>query len=88
MNADTTTALTADTAAFDAHWARVVIFEAGLDTRSNFDAIRDTITAALDEAGVGATALYPLGDALAVEVWESPEDYGGCDDDPPLSEEF
>jgi hypothetical protein len=56
---------------------------AGLTSRSNFDSIRDEITRALDAAGVGSVSLYAMGDALAVEIWESPEDYGGCDDDPP-----
>ena len=67
---------------FNARWARMVMQNAGLTPRSNFDAIRDEITGALDSAGVEAARLYALGDYLAVEVWESPEDYGGCDDDP------
>jgi hypothetical protein len=65
----------------------IVVQNAGLTTRSNFDAIRDEITGALDAAGVGAAQLYALGDYLAVQIWESPEDYGGCDDDPPLPDD-
>ena len=71
------------TPVFNARWARIVMQNAGLTTRSNFYALRDEITGALDAAGVGAAQLYALGDYLAVEIWESPEDYGGCDDDPP-----